>query len=181
MAVSLEVRSPFLDQDLAAYVNALPRHHKLHGATRKYLLRRLMRDNMPEDLIKRPKKGFGLPLARWFRHELKPLLTSTLAPSRVAQGGLLDPVAVDRLVKEHLSGHSDHRKELWSLLCLEAWRERYLHGDRPTTPASDMTDAPCAPATPVGPPRPSTYATAPMKDGTSWAASPSRHRCNDSI
>lgn len=137
MAVSLEVRSPFLDQDLADYVNKLPRHHKLHGFTRKYLLRRLMRSRMPASLLDRPKKGFGLPLARWFRNELRPLVTSMLDPERVARGGLLDPSAVNRIVRDHLSGQRDHRKEIWSALCVEAWRERYLQGYRAMTPTID--------------------------------------------
>lgn len=160
MAVSLEVRSPFLDQDLADYVNRLPRHHKLHRLTRKVLLRRLMRSNMPDALLKRPKKGFGLPLAKWFRHELRPIVTAMLDPDRVAQGGLLDPVAVERIVRDHLSGRRDHRKEIWSALCVEAWRERYLHHGRAVA----------------------SNASAHKGEHIFTAqAAPSRHKCNDSI
>lgn len=201
MAVSLEVRSPFLDQDLADYVNRLPRAHKLRGLTRKVLLRRLMRSRMPDALLKRPKKGFGLPLARWFRHELRPLVTAMLDPGRVALGGLLDPVTVERMVRDHLSGRRDHRKEIWSALCVEAWRERYLHHSRATasdtiefgTTASGTMESGTMSfgTTPRGdghlitaqavPARSSAAINDSTNDSPSWAASPSRHRCNDSI
>ncbi len=81
---------------------------------------------MPDAILKRPKKGFGIPVAKWLRGELRGTMTELLAPERIRAAGLFQPAAVEKLIKEHLDGVHDHRKPLWTLLMFEWWRETYL-------------------------------------------------------
>lgn len=118
MSVSLEVRAPFLDPELAAFVHALPFDHKLRGLTRKWLLKRALRGKLPPAILRRGKQGFGAPAGEWLRGPLRPEVEALLEPTRVARAGLLDPALVARVVMEHLSGERDHRKQLWALYVL---------------------------------------------------------------
>ncbi|NDV27478.1 asparagine synthase (glutamine-hydrolyzing) [Desulfovibrio sp. JC010] len=126
MATSLEVRSPFLDKDLAEYVNRLDSRYKLNGLKQKYILKRMLRGRVPTPILNRGKKGFGMPVAKLLRGELRPLLLERLSPENVRQGGLFDPDAVSGLVNSHLKGTQDNRKLLWTLIVFESWRKRLL-------------------------------------------------------
>ncbi|MFN2443961.1 MAG: asparagine synthase (glutamine-hydrolyzing) [Thermoanaerobaculia bacterium] len=123
MAESLEVRVPFLDHEVVAFAHRLPVSRKLRGGTTKWLLRQYVRANLPAVIATRPKKGFGVPLARWFSAELKDLVSDTLEPGRLRASGIVDPAPVQRLLNEHWSGRRDHRKKLFNLLMLVLWRE----------------------------------------------------------
>ncbi len=125
MMSSLEVRAPFLDVRLVEYVSRLPADLKLRGRTTKYLLKRAMRRALPESILNRPKKGFGVPLGKWFRGELREELRSVLSEERIRQGGLFRPDYVARLVEDHVSGRRDWRKPLWTLFVFEKWRQRW--------------------------------------------------------
>ena len=126
MAASLEVRAPFLDVAVMEFLGAVSPSLKLHGMTRKYLLRRLMDGRIPTEIIRRPKQGFGVPMGDWLRGALSPLLREYLTPERLAAGGLFEPAAVSTLVEDHLSGRAERGHQLWLLLQLELWRERWL-------------------------------------------------------
>jgi asparagine synthase (glutamine-hydrolysing) len=120
MANSLEVRSPFLDRALAEYVAALPDRLKLRRGTTKYLLRRAFADLLPPEVTARPKQGFGVPLAAWFRGELADFVRDLLGPG-ARSAAWLDSVYVARLVDEHRRGRRDHGQRLWAILTFEVW------------------------------------------------------------
>ena len=126
MMASLETRAPLLDHRLVAYANGLPSQYKLKGMTTKHLLRRAAATYLPRPILERPKKGFGIPVAKWLRGELREPMLDLLSPARLAQAGLFAPTAVETLLREHLDGVRDHRKPLWTLLMFEWWRETYL-------------------------------------------------------
>ncbi|NOZ01459.1 MAG: asparagine synthase (glutamine-hydrolyzing) [Deltaproteobacteria bacterium] len=126
MAVGLEVRSPFLDPDMVALAFALPAGMSLKGRRTKILLRKALKGRVPDRIIQRPKKGFGMPLARWLRTDLKPLVHEVLAPEKLAREGFLRPSAVSRMVEAHMSGRANMRKEIFSLMVFELWLSRYL-------------------------------------------------------
>ncbi len=107
MAASLEARAPFLDYELADYAARLPWQVKLHGRTTKWLLKRALRDRLPRDLLKRRKKGFGIPMGRWLR---------SMDPPPPVPG--FDDALLRARWSEHASGHGDHRLALWSWLAL---------------------------------------------------------------
>ena len=125
MACSLEVRVPILDREVVELAATLPPSLKLHGLTTKYLLKRAMRDRLPADILKRRKQGFAVPLSRWFRRELAPLLADTFASATLRRQGLFRPDCVERLLDEHQRGVRDHRKKLYTLLVFQLWAARY--------------------------------------------------------
>jgi asparagine synthase (glutamine-hydrolysing) len=125
MAASLEVRAPFLDVELVEFLGRVPSRLKLRRLTSKWLLKQAMRTLLPREIIERPKKGFGVPIAAWLRFELREELLDTLSRSRLEAHGLFNAGEVERLVREHLSGHRDHRKQLWTLFCFQRWYDRY--------------------------------------------------------
>jgi asparagine synthase (glutamine-hydrolysing) len=130
MANSLEARSPMVDHVFMEFAAALPSSLKLRGRTKKYLLKRAVAPLLPAAVVDRPKQGFGVPLDAWFRHELKDLAHDTLLGPRARARGLLEPAAVRRLLDEHVSGRRTWDRQLWGLLFLELWFQRFIDGRR---------------------------------------------------
>jgi asparagine synthase (glutamine-hydrolysing) len=125
MACSLEVRAPFLDHELVEFVMGLPPRWKLKGLTSKYILKKAMENRLPDQVIKRPKKGFGVPIAKWVKGPLKELFGDLLSYDRIKQEGFLNPQFVTALFQDHLVNKMDNRKQLWTLLIWELWVNRY--------------------------------------------------------
>ena len=125
MAASLETRAPFLDHAFIEFVLKLPVEMKLKGQisgwTGKYILKKAMRGRLPDEVIDRPKKGFGMPVAKWVNGELRSFVRDTFSPDRLNRGGLFNADYVQRLLDEHESGLADHRKLIWTLLMFEMW------------------------------------------------------------
>ncbi|MFC1888822.1 asparagine synthase (glutamine-hydrolyzing) [Thermodesulfobacteriota bacterium] len=121
MAYGLEVRAPFLDRALVEYVNRIPHDLKLRGFTTKYILKRAMRGKLPRAVVNKPKKGFGIPVAKWFKKELRDEMLDTFSAGAVRRQGIFEQDEIDRLVGEHLSGHRDNRKLLWTLFMFQKW------------------------------------------------------------
>jgi asparagine synthase (glutamine-hydrolysing) len=136
MACSLEVRAPFLDVELVEFLCRVPSRLKLHRLDTKHLLKRAMADVLPSGVATRAKKGFGIPVAAWFKGELREALQDELSPERIRTQGLFEPAEVNRLVSEHLSGRRDHRKSLWTLFVFQLWHRRWLER-RATSPARE--------------------------------------------
>jgi len=130
MGRALEVRAPFLDPALVELICSMPSSLKLRGWETKHVLKRALRGRLPNPILERRKQGFGVPVARWLRGPLRPLLGEILAGERLHAVGLFDAERVVQLVSEHLGGRHDHRHALWSLLIFEQWREAYLPGQR---------------------------------------------------
>jgi asparagine synthase (glutamine-hydrolysing) len=126
MAVSLEVRAPFLDPRVAEYAASLPVDYKLRGRTTKYILKRAVGDLLPPFVTRRGKKGFGVPVAEWLKGRLRPLARDLLSPERIRKAGLFDAAYVQRLQDEHERGVANHRKLLWTLLMFELWHESFI-------------------------------------------------------
>ena len=125
MMASLEGRVPLLNNDFVEYATRLPLNMKLRGLRSKFLLKRALRGLLPESILNRPKKGFGIPVAHWFRGPLKEQMLSVLSPERIKREGFFDASAVTRLVADHLEGRRDNRKQLWTLFAFELWHEGY--------------------------------------------------------
>ena len=132
MAVSLEVRAPFLDPRVAEYAASLPFNYKLHGRISKYILKRAVADLLPPFVARRGKKGFGIPVAEWLKKKLRPLARDLLSPERIRRAGVFDPDYVTRLLDEHEAGVANHRKPLWTLLMFELWHESFIETPRTT-------------------------------------------------
>ncbi|MDH4114263.1 MAG: asparagine synthase C-terminal domain-containing protein [Burkholderiaceae bacterium] len=130
MAAGVEVRVPFLDLDLVEHVARIPHDLKQRGRTGKWVLKKAMEPYLPRDIIYRAKAGFGAPLRRWMRHDLRPLLGDLLSPVRLKRRGLFDDAAVQRLLARNDSGETDAAYTLLSLMNIELWCSAFL--DDPT-------------------------------------------------
>jgi asparagine synthase (glutamine-hydrolysing) len=130
MAVSLEVRAPFLDPRVAEYAASLPASYKLRGRKSKYILKRAAQPLLPPFVARRGKKGFGVPVAEWLKGRLRPLARDLLSPEHIRGHGLFDADYVLRLQDEHERGLANHRKLLWTLLMFELWHESFIETAR---------------------------------------------------
>ena len=130
MAVSLEVRAPFLDPRVAEFAASLPANYKLRGSKTKYILKRSMAELVPSFVTRRGKKGFGVPVAKWLKENLRPLARDLLSPERVRRAGVFNPGYVAKLQDEHEHGVANHRKLLWTLLMFELWHESFIETPR---------------------------------------------------
>jgi asparagine synthase (glutamine-hydrolysing) len=141
MACSLEARVPLLNNVMVDLVTSLPMHMKLRGFTRKWLLRKALHGALPESILRRPKKGFNIPVAHWLRTDLKELMLDTLSADRLRRNGWLNPPTVQALISDHLAGVRDNRKQIWTLLVFCLWADEYLAGKpgQSATPSSKQT------------------------------------------
>jgi len=123
---SLEVRAPFLDYRLVDFINSLPLEYKLKNFKTKYILKELMRDKLPKNIIHRKKKGFGIPLTSWLKKDLKEYMLEVLSKQEISKTNLFNFSFVDKLIKEHLNNKKDNRKILWNLIIFQNWAKKYL-------------------------------------------------------
>ena len=130
MAVGVEVRVPFLDLELVEFAASLSTELKQRGRTGKWVLKKAMEPYLPYDVIYRPKTGFGAPLRRWMRHELRELLGDLLSPDSLRRRGLFEPIPVQELISANDAGRVDASYTLLSLLCIEIWCRRFLDTER---------------------------------------------------
>jgi asparagine synthase (glutamine-hydrolysing) len=141
MAASVEARVPLLDHPLVEWAATLPDGLKVRGLEGKVLLKRLALRRLPPEVVRRPKVGFTVPLAPWFRGPLRPLLEDTLLSPTALGRGYFDVEVLRGYVGDHVAGRRDRSRELWTLLTLELWHRAYI--DRP----------PCRPVPYEPPPR----------------------------
>ena len=126
MAVSLEARSPFLDHKVIEFAASLPEKYKLRGLTTKYLLKQVLKKLLPQENLDRRKMGFGVPIGHWFRGQLQPFLRETILSEKALKRGLFKPESVKQMVELHTRGERDHSHQLWTLLMLELWFQRFI-------------------------------------------------------
>jgi len=140
MAHALETRSPFLDTALIDYVSGLPDRYKLRGRTTKYILRRAFADLMPPQITTRGKMGFGLPLATWFRGDLRSYLLDHIASPSARINAYVRPGYVKALVDAHMAHQAENDQQFWALLTLEIWLRHLPALSRPweAAPAAEL-------------------------------------------
>ncbi len=138
MAHGLEARAPFMDLRVVRGAFALDDARKLNGRTTKVILREWARECLPPEIVNRPKKGFGMPIARWLSGPLHEWAREHLSPEQLGQVGVFQPGIGHQLLDEHTRGKEDHRKVLWSLLVFMNWWSRWQNAptlesyERPT-------------------------------------------------
>ena len=126
MAAGVETRVPFLDLDLVEFAARMPSEYKQRGGTGKWVLKKAMAPYLPHEVIYRPKTGFGAPLRRWMKNELREVLGDLLSAESLKRRGLFDPVAVRRIIAADDAGRADASYTLLSLLCIEIWCRRFI-------------------------------------------------------
>jgi asparagine synthase (glutamine-hydrolysing) len=122
MANSLEVRCPFLDHRLMELVATMPSHLKLRGVTGKYMLKEVLKDELPHDIIHRGKMGFGVPLADWFRNGIRDFVYEYVVEQN---DPYLSTPFIKKMWNQHQSGYRDRSTQLWNVLMFRLWRHQY--------------------------------------------------------
>ena len=126
MANSLEGRSPFLDHKLMEFVVSLPAEYRMKGFNKKYILKKVIKDLVPKENIYRRKMGFGVPVGEWFRSELKGFLIDNLLSETSLKRGYFRPQVVKNMVSQHIERKANYSQQLWSLLMLELWHQKFI-------------------------------------------------------
>ncbi len=126
MAVGVEIRVPLLDLDLVRLATRVPAGMKQQGRLGKAIFKRAMEPYLPREVIYRAKSGFGAPLRRWLRHELRDLIDDALDPAALRRRGVFDPAAVTRLRELNDAGAVDGAYTLFALACFEIWCRKFI-------------------------------------------------------
>ena len=128
MATSVEARVPFLDHQLIEYAMGLPRSLKVKGATGKHILKRALESVLPKDVLYQPKRGFGAPTREWFRGPEGESLVRQMLNSSIRKRNFFDYGFIERLADEHRREQYDWSANLWCLLNLSVWYDRWIGG-----------------------------------------------------
>jgi asparagine synthase (glutamine-hydrolysing) len=126
MQNSLELRVPFLDHPLVEFCATIPSSLKIRATTKKYLLRRVARRFLPDEVLDHRKQGFASPMTSWLRTDLKDYVRSTLAPERLARHNLFNPEAVSELIDAHMTRRETYDRQLFALMMFQKWHERFM-------------------------------------------------------
>jgi asparagine synthase (glutamine-hydrolysing) len=126
MANSLEARSPFLDHKVIEFAASLPESVKMKRFETKSLLKRVAAKLVPPEVVYRRKMGFGVPVGKWFRGEMKSFVGEVLLSEKSLKRGIVKPEAVERYVREHSAAERDHAFQIWTLLMLELWFREFI-------------------------------------------------------
>jgi asparagine synthase (glutamine-hydrolysing) len=123
MAVALETRVPFLDHRVAELAARIPLILKVQGGRGKHVLRKLLHQMVPSELVERPKAGFAIPVGEWIKGSLRPWAEALLDPDRMRSDGWFDPEVIQSRWRQHLSGQRDSAPALWAVLMFQSWFE----------------------------------------------------------
>jgi asparagine synthase (glutamine-hydrolysing) len=108
------------------FLSGLPKDYKIQGSNVKRILKDLMRDKIPNNIIDRPKKGFGIPLSSWIRKDLKPLCDELLSEESLKKHGLFDYSYINKTKNDHYEGKQNNRKYLWNLMMFQLWYNEWI-------------------------------------------------------
>ncbi|HEX6693556.1 MAG TPA: asparagine synthase (glutamine-hydrolyzing) [Longimicrobiales bacterium] len=125
MAVALEVRAPMLARAVVELAFSFPDSYRMRGTEGKRILKDAARGLVPDSVIDRPKKGFGMPVGAWLNGPLEPLIRDVLSPGSLKASGIFNADYVTTMLDEHRDRIADHRKPLWTLLVFELWRRSH--------------------------------------------------------
>ena len=131
MAVGVEVRVPFLDYDLLEISAKIPSKYKQNGRVGKWVLKKAMEPYLPDNIIYRPKSGFGAPIRRWIRDDLKEMIEERLSHKSLSARGIFDPIAVEKLIEDNDRGLYDGGHTIFSILCIETWFRLFVDKEIP--------------------------------------------------
>jgi len=126
MAHGLEARSPYLDHGLVEFACSIPERYKVRGKQLKWILRELARDYLPPQILTRDKQGFGFPLNRWLKNDLREFINDIFHSSQMIRDGYFNSEYVLRLIREHQEGRVDHQMRIWCILNVELWYRAFF-------------------------------------------------------
>jgi asparagine synthase (glutamine-hydrolysing) len=125
MAHGLEVRSPFLDHRLVEFASTIPGKYSIRGRAGKQVLKRAYADLIPDEISRRPKAGFTVPVGQWINGPLRNITRDLLLAPDAEVGRVIRPEYISRMVEQHASRRYNHSVRLWNLICLETWAQSF--------------------------------------------------------
>lgn len=125
MANGVEIRIPYLDKKLVEFSTTIPPELKMKGLTTKYLLRQVMKKYLPEEILKRPKTGFGAPVRKWIISDMEPMISAYLSSEAIEARDIFDAAEVRRLIERNKKGEIDAAYSIWALMAVEVWMRKY--------------------------------------------------------
>jgi asparagine synthase (glutamine-hydrolysing) len=140
MAASIESRVPFLDYKLVELTAKMPAEMKLRGKDTKWILRKVMRGILPDEILNRAKKGFPVPFGNWLRNEYKYIIDEYVLSERALSRGIFNADFVRNLVRQHERGEN-HDERLWLLVNFEIWQRRFFDGEKAKKPGIEIEEA----------------------------------------
>lgn len=142
MAAGVEIRVPFLDNDLVDFTYSLPPELKLNGNTTKYILKKVAERYLPHDVIYRPKAGFGAPVRTWITNDLRDFVSERLSKERVEERGIFDYQALSTLIQRNIHNQIDVSYPIWAILAIDSWVDQfYLKNENvPQMPVTEQND-----------------------------------------
>jgi asparagine synthase (glutamine-hydrolysing) len=126
MSQSLEGREPFLDQHIIEFAARLPDDYKYHQGVKKRILRDIVHQYVPKELMDRPKMGFAIPIGKWMMKELRDLVETQLSEERIRKDGILNPEFVRELKRDFFNGKLEFETKIWYLLTFQMWYEKWM-------------------------------------------------------
>lgn len=141
MAHSLEVRVPLLDHKLVEWVSGLPASLKLHHHEGKYIFKKALEDYLPKEVLYRNKMGFSVPLAKWFRGELRDRVRQSLLGKTLAETNIFNMDFIEEMLDQHQSGRRDYSAPLWTLLMFESFLRNVTHSENTVTYTNNKANA----------------------------------------
>jgi asparagine synthase (glutamine-hydrolysing) len=139
MASSLELRVPFLDHKVLEFAASLPGKYKVHGFTTKYILKKVLSNRVPHEILNRKKVGFPVPYNAWLRNDLKNWIGDLLLDRETLQRGYFNRQCIERLISQNSALGGSYSKEVFSLAVLELWHREFL-GNQPARSTHDSLD-----------------------------------------
>lgn len=127
MSASLEGREPFLDQHIIEWAARLPSDYKYHKGTKKYILRQIVHKYIPQEMMDRPKMGFGIPINKWLQEDLKPMVLDYLSPAMLGKHKLFNEVVIHNLVKDFYDGKTEKYLKIWYLIMFQMWYAKWIY------------------------------------------------------
>ncbi len=126
MANSLEVRAPFLDTEFTEFAASIPSSFKLKNFNTKWILKDALKSRLPAETLKKSKQGFAVPVVKWLKSDLKPMLLDAFAKNKIEREGIFDYAYIKELVQAFLYNKNDTRKEIWALFMFEMWYDKWM-------------------------------------------------------
>lgn len=126
MAHSLEARVPFTDPELTGFMATVPPHLKMKGGKKKNIMRLAMKNKLPDSILNKKKVGLEMPYSKWLKSELRDLMTEYLGRENIEKTGIFNPMPIQKLIDDHISGRSDNGRPLWGLLNYMMWHRLYI-------------------------------------------------------
>src|SRR5690348_7755005 len=136
MAYGLEARSPLLDHELMSWAATIPDSQKMAGGETKQLMKRALEPYLPNEIRYRPKMGFGVPIDRWLKNELKEIARDCVDSPRARQRGIFRPSYGAQLLEQHCDGTRQHHPRLWAMIMLELWYRTWIDNPDPVASGS---------------------------------------------